>query len=200
MSEKLDNLPGQDKIIDLKKKLSFKIKLSLEDMRVEKKDKSDEDQGVVKLEEELKIEKNVAEDEEEEEDFCLKTKEGKRSSERSCGAKNILERSRGLGLGVSPRGKIGTAEKKKKKKKFGKKVDQSGVRECDEHESIQDGDGGEQHSPRQSEQGGGEANPEQYGGVRELDNMSMCRVGESSTALGKVSRAGERQTQSNVEV
>ena len=63
MSEKLDNLPGQDKIIDLKKKLSFKIKLSLEDMRVEKKDKSDEDQGVVKLEEELKIEKNVAEEE-----------------------------------------------------------------------------------------------------------------------------------------
>ena len=49
--------------------------------------------------------------------------EGKRSSERSCGAKNIRERSRGLGLGVSPRGKIGTAEKKKKKKKFGKKVD-----------------------------------------------------------------------------
>ena len=63
MSEKLDNLPGQDKIVDLKKKLSFKIKLSLEDMRVEKKEKSDEDQGVVKLEEELKIEKNVAEEE-----------------------------------------------------------------------------------------------------------------------------------------
>ena len=63
MSEKLDNLPGQDKIVDLKKKLSFKIKLSLEDMTVEKKEKSEEDQGVVKLEEELKIEKNVAEEE-----------------------------------------------------------------------------------------------------------------------------------------
>ena len=63
MSEKLDNLTGKDKVVYLKKKLSFKIKLSLEDMTVEKKEKSEEDQGVVKLEEELKIEKNVAEEE-----------------------------------------------------------------------------------------------------------------------------------------
>jgi hypothetical protein len=78
----------------LKKKLSLKIKLNLEDMTVEKKSK--EDQEVVKLEEELKPNLHLI--------------EGKRSRER-------------LGLGVSPRGKLGTAEKKKKSKKFEKKVD-----------------------------------------------------------------------------
>ena len=48
--------------------------------------------------------------------------EGNRNLERSCGARRDLQRSQGLGLGISPGGKIGTPEKQKKRKKFGKKV------------------------------------------------------------------------------
>jgi hypothetical protein len=50
--EKLDNLTCNDKVAVLKKKLSLKLKLSFEEMTVEKKKKkAEEDQKVLKLEE-----------------------------------------------------------------------------------------------------------------------------------------------------
>ena len=48
--------------------------------------------------------------------------EGNRSLEKPCRARHGRERSQGLGLGISPVGKIGTPEKQKRKKKLGKKV------------------------------------------------------------------------------
>ena len=116
--------------VKLQKKLSLKNKLSLErKLTVMKKDNSVEE---MKLEEKWKFVKIIGENKTFRDTKPLM--EGHRSLERSCGARHGRERSQGLGLGISPVGKIGTPEKQKRKKKLGKKV--GAIKKLFEHVEV----------------------------------------------------------------